>query len=274
VLPDVAAHRAALQALRDRIVETAERDPRLLGVAIGGSWRTGRIDAYSDLDVVLVAEEEAFESVMADRKAFAAEIGGLLAAFTAEHVGEPRMVICLYGPEPLLHCDLKFLTPSQLAVRVEDPVIEWERDGRIAQALATAPAEYPAPDAQWIEDRFWVWLHYGATKLARGELLEVQDMLPYLRGIVLGPLELQAAGLQPTGVRRMEQDLPEAARRLAETVAGYDAGDCARALVACADQYRALRGDVERRTAAERAATAYLADVSAAVAARGGRTAG
>ncbi|MER7057532.1 MULTISPECIES: hypothetical protein [unclassified Streptomyces] len=33
------------------------------------------------------------------------------------------------------------------------------------------------PDLQWIEDRFWIWVHYGATKLGRGELFEVNGFL-------------------------------------------------------------------------------------------------
>ena len=33
----------------------------------------------------------------------------LLAAFTGEHVGEPRLLICLYR-SPLLHVDLKYVS--------------------------------------------------------------------------------------------------------------------------------------------------------------------
>jgi hypothetical protein len=263
MLPDAASHRSALLALRDRIVTRAKDDPRLLGVALGGSWRSERVDAFSDLDVVLVVDEDAFDSVMAERRAFAEGVGGLLAAFTGEHVGEPRLVICLYGPDPLLHCDLKFVTPAQLAERVEDPAVAWDRDGSLGDGLSGTAAEYPSPDGQWIEDRFWVWLHYAATKLGRGELLEVLDVLTYFRGSVLGPLALEAEGLEPNGVRRIELDAPEAAQRLAETVASYDAADCARALATAADLYRSLRGDVETRSAAEDAASAYLADVTA-----------
>jgi hypothetical protein len=52
------------------------------------------------------------------RAGFAGALGPLLSAFTGDHVGEPRLLICLYGP-PLLHVDLKFVTPADLAERVE-----------------------------------------------------------------------------------------------------------------------------------------------------------
>lgn len=48
----------------------------------------------------------------------AGTLGHLLHAFTGEHVGEPRLLICLYGPE-LLHVDLKFVTLEMLTQRVE-----------------------------------------------------------------------------------------------------------------------------------------------------------
>ena len=50
-----------------------------------------------------------YDEIMAQRMAFAGTLGHLLHAFTGEHVGEPRLLICLFGPE-LLHVDLKFIT--------------------------------------------------------------------------------------------------------------------------------------------------------------------
>jgi len=67
------------------------------------------------------------------------------------------------------------------ATRVEDPAVLWERDGQLSAALRNGVARYPAPDLQWIEDRFWVWVHYGAAKVGRGELFEALDMLALLR---------------------------------------------------------------------------------------------
>src|SRR4051812_42600434 len=96
--PDADRHRAALRDLRDRIAARASADPRFLAVALGGSSLGERTDAYSDLDVVLVVADGSFDEVMGERQAFAEALGGLLVSFTGEHVGEPRLVICLYGP--------------------------------------------------------------------------------------------------------------------------------------------------------------------------------
>ena len=101
-------------------------DERFLGVAAAGSWLRDELDAWSDLDLVLCVRPDAIDAVMAERATMAATLGPLLTHFTGEHVGEPRLLICLYGP-PLLHVDLKFITPEQGADRVEDPAIRSSR---------------------------------------------------------------------------------------------------------------------------------------------------
>ena len=259
-LPD--AHRATLRTVLRGLAARLE----ILGVAAGGSFASGVMDEFSDLDLIVVVDPAAREKIAAERAVLAAEIGPLLAAFTGEHVGEPRLLICLYGPPPV-HVDLKFVVPHDLERRVEDPVVLWDRTGEVAGALARGTASYPAPDRQWIEDRFWVWIHYAAGKIGRGELFEALDLLSFVRGRVLGPLSLEEAGARPNGVRRVETDVPRRAAALRETVSAYDARDAVRAVLAAAALYRDLRGEhvaarIVHRTDAERAAMADLEAVA------------
>ena len=245
-----------------RAVERLGSDPRLAGVAAGGSYLTGTMDEFSDLDLVVAVDPPAYLQVMEERRPIAASLGPLLSAFTGEHVGEPRVLICLYGP-PLLHVDLKFVALADAAPRVEDPAVLWERDGRLTAALRSGEARYPARDLQWIEDRFWIWIHYGAGKIGRGELFEAHDMLAFLRAQALGPLMLQTVSARPTGVRRLEQVAPGWAREMQATVAKYEPRSSALALRAAAQMYRALRGaaatpELLVRKDAEAAAMAYL----------------
>jgi hypothetical protein len=245
------------------------QDSRLVGVAAGGSFLTRTIDQYSDLDLVIFVEPEAYEAVSNARLEIARSLGPLLSGFTGEHVGEPRLLICLYGP-PLIHVDLKFVSLLDAARRVEDPAVLWERDGRVSTELATGvSADYPLPDPQWIEDRFWVWVHYGAGKIARGELFEALDLLGFLRGQVLGPLSLLKAGARPTGVRRIEVLAPDSVNDLRRTLADHDRRSCSEALVAAVAIYRALRTSLATahlvlRKDAEDAATKYLEEITGA----------
>ncbi|MBM4259022.1 MAG: oxalate:formate antiporter [Deltaproteobacteria bacterium] len=185
--------KADLPALHGTFLKGAlprlQADERIVAVAAGGSFLTGAMDEYSDLDLVIVVRPTAVSQVMHERQQIAATLGTLLTAFTGEHVGEPRLLICLYGP-PLLHVDLKFASVDDAAHRVEDPVILWERDGALTAAFNGSEARYPTPEVQWVEDRFWTWVHYIAAKVGRGELFDAHDSLAILRLLALGPLAL------------------------------------------------------------------------------------
>ena len=249
-----------------RAVEVLAGDARLVGVAAAGSLASNAMDEFSDLDLVIATEADAHAAVMADRRRLAASLGRLLAAFTGEHVREPRLLICLYDDAPPLHVDLKVVALPDVAERVDDPLVLWERSQRLTRALGAGPAAYPARDPQWIEDRFWVWVHYIAAKIGRGEIFEALDGLSNLRAWVLGPLALAGAGATPNGVRRFEARVPGQVVALRATVASHDPADCVRALVASIDSYRALRsqrapGHLQRE--AELAATRYLAEIEA-----------
>src|SRR5215468_10241140 len=116
-----------------RVLDHLSRDPRIVGVAAGGSYLSREMDEFSDLDLVIAVEPALHAEVLAEAKTIAARIAPLLAAFTGEHVGEPRLLICLYGA-PLVHVDLKFVRADDLSDRVEDPVVLWEREGRMTAA--------------------------------------------------------------------------------------------------------------------------------------------
>lgn len=186
----------------DQAIEVLQRDADMLALAVGGSWTTGRMDTFSDLDLVLVSARPIAPD-LAQMRAVANKLGVMLSAFRGDHVGEPRLLITLYD-NPLLHVDIKFLTTPECYERVEDPVVVWERDDLLTNILQQSSAHYPGVDFQWIEDRFWIWVHYALLKIGRGEYFEALDFLSFLRGRVIGPLIQLKNSQLPNGVRRIE----------------------------------------------------------------------
>jgi hypothetical protein len=248
-----------------RIVERISADERFTGLVLAGSGAAGQMDEFSDLDTVLVCEDDHHQEILEKRAAFARALGPLVSSFTGDHVGEPQLLICLYGP-PLLHVDLKFVALGDLARRGEGGLVVWQRDPAVSKAIETTTAAGPASDPQWIEDRFWVWVHYMATKIGRGELFECLDALNALRGIVLGPLLAVRSGHPPQGVRRLEQRVPDEVEQLTATVGDHTVRGCVAAVHATIDLYRRLRAEYDDglrvRAEAEVAAVAYLDDVA------------
>lgn len=233
-LPDV--HAATLA----RIIAALRNDLRFDALLGGGSLVHGGFDDYSDLDLILIARSEVYDEVMADRHSIASRLGELLAAFTGEHVGEPRLLICLYGP-PLIHVDLKFIRLNDLQQAGGRPGILWARNAQeVARYINSANRRKPGADPQWFEDRAWVWLHYGAAKLGRGELFEAIGMLAFFREHILGPMWQRNKGLPQRGVRRIDRDV-DARAALAPTVSTYDGDSVKDALLASMRLYLALR---------------------------------
>ncbi len=261
-LPD--RHRAFLE----RALAAVPAIEGIVGMAAGGSFIAGEIDEFSDLDLVLAVEPEAWPEILDRQQAIAAELDpSFLAGFTGEHVGEPRLLVCLYGP-PLLHVDLKFVSLDDAHERIEDPVILWEVDGCLSATFARSEPRYPAADPDWIEARFWIWAHYLADKIERGEIFEALDGLTLLRAAVLGPLAFLGAGVDATGVRRIEDRLPAFATDLERTVGGVDAAACMAALEAAVELYTELRAADGERSAGEtspveREVRAYVARLPA-----------
>ncbi|MFN8347611.1 MAG: nucleotidyltransferase domain-containing protein [Spirosomataceae bacterium] len=246
-------------------IAVLQESPDMVGLAVAGSWITHETDAFSDLDLVLVSTAKIADDPNR-MKAAAHRFGTVLSAFTGEHVGEPRVLICLYD-NPLLHVDIKFLTPEEFHHRVEDPVIVWERDHALSAIIQSTASAWPYPDYQWIEDRFWVWIHYAALKIGRGELFEAFDFLGFLRMTVLGPLLHIKNGNQPRGVRKVETKLTgDDLHLLTQTTAALEKQALVTALWKSMSLYEMTRNllfpdTVQRNTEAEKAVKRYLTEV-------------
>lgn len=233
----------ALDNFRAYALGVLSADPRIQAVLEAGAGAENRADRYSDLDLILIARDADYDVVLADRGALAARLGKLLSAFTGEHVGEPRLLICLFAiPDGdfVLHVDLKVVRLTDLAQRVDEPRVLFDHANASAGVMAASPAHWPERSAQWFEDRVWIWLHYAAARAGRGELFEALDMLSYLRAWVLGPMLANSVGRPQRGLRRIEA-IPQAAERLAATVAIADVASVRDALLASLDLYVELR---------------------------------
>lgn len=224
----------------EKVVKIIRDDTNVIGLAVAGSWIIKEIDEFSDLDLVLITRE----AVAPDKEkmlSYVRDFGNLLTGFTGDHVGEPRLLICLFD-DPLLHVDVKFLTLPEFGNRVEDPEVLFERNSELSNILNSTTAVWPYPDYQWMEDRFWIWVHYITLKIGRGEYLEALDCLAFLRTVVLSPLMQIKNGLQPRGLRKVEMTLNKTDMDgLVSTIARYNPASIFESLLNAIKEYRALR---------------------------------
>ncbi len=251
----------SMQAFLDHAVPVLEADPRFRALLIAGSAVTGGMDEWSDLDTIVVVEDPASEALWAEHFAVVAQLGKLLVAFRGDHVGEPRLLICLYDA-PVLHVDIKFVAARDLLPLRAPAEVRWSREP-LALVVQLVAARF---DVQWCADRLPGWVHYAAIKLGRGELFELASTLDFLRTRVLGPLIALEAGEAPRSVRRLEAldspRLPELARALS----AYDRtslAEAARRAFALAFSLPDGHPHVVRHIAAEATLLAYFEAVAA-----------
>ncbi|MCE7997157.1 MAG: nucleotidyltransferase domain-containing protein [Roseivirga sp.] len=243
-----------------------EKEPEVIGFAVGGSWLTNELDEFSDLDLILVTSERI--SGNKDKMlTYAQKLGTLLNGFTGEHVGEPRVLICLYD-KPLLHVDIKFLTLDELTGRVETPHILLDKNDQLKQAFENSKAHFPYPDYQWIEDRFWIWVHYVLLKIGRGEYMEAVDFFGFMRMTVFGPLLHIKNGNQPRGVRKVETELTTVDfEGLKSTIPEYSRESTLEALENAIRLYKNLRSalfteEVTLRSSTEQRVMDYFTEIA------------
>lgn len=218
-------------------------DDEVIGLAVVGSWLTNEIDEFSDLDLILVTKQKIStnKDLMLD---YAKRLGDFLSGFTGEHIGEPRVLICLYN-NPLLHVDIKFVTLDEFHFRIETPTLLIDKNGQLETAINNSQAKFPYPDYQWIEDRFWTWVHYVLLKIGRGEYLEAFDFMGYLRMVVFGPLLHIKNDNLPRGVRKVEIDLEsEDLAKLKLTIPTYDRKSLLDSLRNAVSLYKQLRREM------------------------------
>lgn len=257
------AHLQPFHTFINKALDYIQQDPETVGLAAGGSWASGELDAYSDLDLVLITAQKIAPDVN-QMQDYAANFGPVLASFRGDHVGEPRLLIVLYEAS-LLHVDIKFLTPDEFYNRVEDPTILWERDQVLTTIIQQSTAHYPPFDFQWAEDRFWIWAHYAALKVGRGEFFEAIDFLAFVRNAVIGPmLHLKNSSL-PRGVRRAETTFGiQELNQLRKTVSMPDRTTLLSSMWEVMYLYESLRDALapdgfQKNSAAQLAVTKYLA---------------
>jgi hypothetical protein len=197
-------------------------EPDVVGMAIAGSFVDGRPDIYSDLDLRVVLANGSFERVFPRREEFALACGPLLAAFTAEHLGEPQLLITLY--DDLMHVDYLFTELADAPRKNEGRKVQvlWQRDAEVSEAFSQLYVAEPATDLAYMESRMWTWTWYIQSKILRGELWEAVSALNFVRDMVLFRLLAIAQGIRYRGARYAEQVVREQAGAVARTLGSLD----------------------------------------------------
>ena len=236
------------RALRLFVDHASERPD--VSVFLQGSLARGEGDRFSDIDLILVYEDQAeFERERAWVREVVSSAGRVVAAFAATHLGFPNLLIFFLDVAgTVVKIDVKLVPLEAFTWPAEAvPLLVSAR----ARDLAGATSEGPPgePDFADIQQKFCGWIWYTFTKIARGELLEAADSLDIMRQQGLLPYLHFVTGLPREGYRRLEQRLPgQLLQALIRTYpARLEPRELTRALLEMSDIFRRLAREVAQR---------------------------
>lgn len=166
--------------IKEKIVNAAQSDHRIIGCLDYGSSSERRDDKWSDLDIALFIQDTDLEQFNQEWESWAAKHGGLLLAYIGG-IGSPWAVYDA-GPVPL-RVDFNFYPQSHIdhiltwpnaPVSVEKMVLYDGTNGRLSRIVSKIVGQSLAPDnlERWFHaicGDLWVYLLRTHTKLLRGE---------------------------------------------------------------------------------------------------------
>jgi predicted nucleotidyltransferase len=236
-----------------RFVEACSTDDRIVAAFLGGSHARGSADRYSDLDLCLIATDEAHAEVVADREAIVRRLGEPL---FLEHFGSQDHVFFILadGTEGEL-----YLGREGALEAIEEPTfrILLDERGILARAAFAAPVVDPAEQAEALRAivaGFWHELMHLVTALGRGQPWWAIGQLEAMRAMCVNVVRIElgvAADDEPSF--KVDDAVPPGA--LEELRATYVPLEDAAILAAASEVVRVFRAHARR--AAERFGLAY-----------------
>ncbi len=216
--------------VKDAIVSTLRLRDQIVGCWEGGSAATGRLDEFSDIDLMIVAPLEEADAIFAAVEAAIANVGAISHRW---HVDPPpfpdtsQRFYFLDGAPPFFAVDCVVVKPTAIAQFLErerhgEPQIQFDRTGQIC-ALPLDRAALAARRARRLRQLHGAVPVYRALlekELTRAHPLEA---FGFYQALLRALIELLRMRYQPErfdyGWRYVETELPEEARRLLERYA-------------------------------------------------------
>lgn len=188
----------AREALLERTVSFFAAQPDVTGIFLAGSLAAGSADAYSDIDLRVIATPEGQARLVSGRLDWPAQWGDLL--FNEWVDGTQH---CVSHFRPFVKIDVFYWTPQMFkpSAWFKMPTkILLDRDGLVqstlaqSQSLAFSPP--PCAEVSRVLSKALAGIHEVVRRTRRGELFSAQSLLDELR-VNMARLDAWILGFEP-----------------------------------------------------------------------------
>jgi predicted nucleotidyltransferase len=199
------------QEIVDRFIAACQADDRIVAAFLGGSYATGKVDKFSDLDLFFITTDAAYQDFLIERESF------------VHLLGEPLFIedwglahgYCLIFSN-MTECDLWFGGESKFKDIYSGPYrVLLDKKGILEGDVFPPHAIDPARQIELLQqqlDWFWHDLSHFIKAMGRGQLWFAYGELEVLRQICVNLARLRYdfsdayAGEEP--YFKVEQALP------------------------------------------------------------------
>jgi predicted nucleotidyltransferase len=176
----------------ERFLQACQADDRVLAACLIGSYAKGMADPYSDIDLMVITTDSAYDEFYRQRKAFLRSLGDLV---FLEDWGIPDLAFHIFadGTEG----ELYFGSEGRLHQLYDAPFrVLLDKKDILAGVTYASPVKAPALQKQTekLEQNilgFWHEMSHFVTAVGRGQLWWAQGQMEALRSICITLARLQ-----------------------------------------------------------------------------------
>lgn len=259
----------ARQAVLRQTVSFFAAQPDVLGIFLAGSLAAGSADAYSDIDLRIIATPEAQQRLLAGRLEWPTHWGDLL--FNEWLDGTQH---CVSHFRPFVKMDVFYWTPGLFTPSpwFKQPTeVFLDRTGVVrsvlAQSMSLTSGSPSTAEVSRVLSKALAGTHEVVRRVRRGELFYAQSLLDELRGNMT-KLDAWTHGVEPPGPQDPKLGgrlSPAMTRAVQQSYSRLDAADIEQANVALSTALSEQIRELHRRYDLERSLTSDLHAVALVV---------
>jgi predicted nucleotidyltransferase len=180
------------QVFVDRFLQTCQADSRVLAACLIGSYAKGKADPYSDLDLMVITADDAYEEFYQQRESYLRTLGDLV---FLEDFGLPDIAFFIFADG--IEGELYFGSKGRLSQLYDGPFLILLDKYNILSGITYSSQEKnfdvqkQAKKLRFEISIFWHELSHFITAMGRGQLWWAQGQLESLRSICVSLARLQ-----------------------------------------------------------------------------------
>ena len=216
---------SVLNKFLKKYIDYVTIDNKIVGTILSGPAIEKRLEADTVLELIVIIEDNSYYKIIYERNKFASRFGNIISYYDdyndTNDTNDTNEFVCIYEKD-LLQVTFKFVNASIILNKLFVGEIIYDKNNNLSDKLNITKKKNISLSIQWYENRFWILLNYGITKLNSNQLMEAIEYISFIRQSIITPMIHMKLNQQQRDSDYLEFDAPEFIDKLKLTVSLYD----------------------------------------------------